>query len=479
MMMNKIKVALVQCLKGSWAPPLQLAYMATYARQRIPNAEFRLFDVNYHNVLRDMAAWQPDLIGFSILTPLYPEGIRLAQKIKSSLPHSQIFIGGHHISAMPQSLDPVFDFAVLGEGEQTTTELIAAYASCGPLQPEHLAKIKGVAYRQEGQLHQSEKRELIEPLDSIPIPDRNLLPRPYITTRPALRCMGWKKMGLGNIFTGRGCPYKCTFCASTQFWGKVRLHSAARVVEEIAQVHKIYHTDFIHIEDDLFAINKKRVAEVTEELRQNHLLGKVFFGCQPRMNLIDDDMCRLLREMGVVLVGLGFESGNADMMSYLKGTTASPEIGLAALRLLKQHGFMVQGNIMFGNPGETWPQLQESWAYCQELIRAGIDDIFPFITTPLPGTVIWDYAREKGIVTDDPDWNLWQFTRPHPQRPSLYDPAISPKQFADFFFGVQAQLEKHRPLPPLGDRIRRLPHYFRRAWQMPGLAWQIFKHRHL
>ena len=282
---------------------------------------------------------------------------------------------------------------------------------------------------------------------------------------------------MGNIFTGRGCPYRCAFCSSALFWGKVRLHSVGRVVEEIGYLHREYRAGFIHIEDDLFAINKKRVREVSEGLRQAGLLGKVKFGCQPRMNVIDEEMCKLLKEMGVVLVGFGFESGNEEMLKYLKGNEVSPDMAEGAVRTCKRYGLTVQGSVILGSPGETWEQMQDTRRFLDRLYKAGVDDIWPFIGTPLPGTKFWDYAEQKGVVGDDDDWDAWQFTRPNSARPALYDEGVSAEQFKDFYFTVQAILESRRPKPPLSYRLKRVPHMLGRASRRPGLAWEVLKHR--
>jgi radical SAM superfamily enzyme YgiQ (UPF0313 family) len=411
---------------------------------------------------------------------LYSGAIRLAGEIKKARPETLLVIGGHHISMCPQSLHPVFDVAVVGEGEQTTLELMELVRRKDKLSPLDLVDIKGLAFWDDGEFQQTKARELIQPIDHIPIPDRSFLPSYYIKARHSIRSMGWQRMGIGNVFTGRGCPYDCKFCSSAVFWKKVRLHSPQRVVAEVEQVANLYNTKFIHFEDDLFAVNKKRVCEVIEGLRGAGLLGKVHFACQPRVNLIDEEMCELLKEMGVVLVSFGFESGNQEIVQYLKGKSVSLDMAEYAVVTCKKYGMEVQGSVILGNPGETWEQMQDTWRFVDRLYRVGIDDIWPFIATPLPGTQFWAYAREHGIVADDnPDWELWQFTRPNAKRPVLYDPSIKEDDFRDLYFSLQAYMEKRRRKPPLTTQLRRLPRMVKLACKMPGLAWEVFRHRHL
>ncbi len=478
--MTEPNLVLVNCLRDSWSPPIQLAYVATYLREHGGFKQVTVLDVNCGSVLKQIREIQPTVVGLSALTPLYSEVIQLARAIKKANPKTLLVIGGHHISMCPESLDPIFDTAVLGEGEETMLELMELIRRKSKVSALDLIDIKGLAFWDDDGLHQTQRRDLIDPVDTIPIPDRSFLPGYYIKARHPIYSMGWRRMGIGNLFTGRGCPYDCKFCSSALFWKKVRLHSVERVVAEVEQVANLYHTQFIHFEDDLFAVNKKRVREVIEGLRSAGLLGRVYFACQPRVNLIDEGMCELLKEMGTVLVSFGFESGNEQMLHYLKGKSVSPDMGEYAVRTCKKYGLHVQGSVILGNPGETWEQMQDTRKFVGRLYRAGIDDLWPFIATPLPGTPFWDYARENNIVRDDnPDWRLWQFTRPNPKRPVLYDPGICEKDFKDLYFSLQAYMEKRRPRLPVSARLRRLPRMIGRAGKMPGLAWEVFKHRYL
>ncbi len=478
MKMNQPKLALIACLSDGWAPPLQLAYLATYLRKYGDCQNVRVLDVKHENVIRELKDFQPDLVGISALTPLYSEAVALAREIRTAHPEATLMLGGHHISVVPESLHKIFDLAFLGEAEQTLLEVMNLYAKKGQLEHDSLSQIPGLAWYEADQLRKTEPRQLIEPLDSIPVPDRSFIHPAYINARPNMYCLNWKRVGLGNIFTGRGCPYRCAFCSSPRFWQNVRLHSVERVVEEIAYVCGTYKTNFIHIEDDLFAINKKRVREVTQGLREANLLGKVNFAVQPRMNVIDDEMCRLMKEMGIVLTAFGFESGNDQMLRQLKGSGVSLDIAENAVRMCKKYGFTVQGSVILGSPGETWQQMQDTRNFLDRLHRTGADDIWPFIATPLPGTPFWQYALEHNIVQPyDNNWDLWQLTRPHPQRPRLYDLAIKTEDFDQLYFDIQALLESRRPQPPLSAKIRRLPNTIHRAFLRPKQALNVVKAR--
>jgi anaerobic magnesium-protoporphyrin IX monomethyl ester cyclase len=474
--MAEPKIALIGSVKDPWAPPLQMAYIATYLRDCGGFRQVRVFDINHKPGLKELVKFSPDVVGISTFTPDYNQAIQMAQTIRKTNPDATIILGGHHISMLPSTLDEVFDLAVCGEGEETMLQLMEAYRKHGKLLPDVLSGINGVAYRQGGQVKCTQPRELIADLDKIPIPDRSFLPEHYVRTKRPLSYLNWRPVAEANIFTSRGCPYTCVFCSAVAFWGKTRMHSAGRVVEEIKYVCNSYHTDVIYIQDDLFAVNKKRVREVIEGLREANLLGKVSFGCLIRMNLINDEMCELLREMGVVLVGMGFESGNAEMLKYLKGESVSLEMGRQAVRTCKKYGFVVQGSIIIGNPGETMAQMYDTRKFIDELFQLGIDDIWLLIATALPGTGFWQYALEKGLVSNDMNWDNLKFTQTGNSRPVLYDENIDRKTFEDFYFALQAGINKHRSNMPISERLKLIPLYAAKACKHPQKALQILKH---
>jgi radical SAM superfamily enzyme YgiQ (UPF0313 family) len=106
--------------------------------------------------------------------------------------------------------------------------------------------------------------------------------------------------------------------------------------------------------------------------------------------------------MNIVSLAFGFESGSERILNYLKKNTVTVEQNRNAIRLCKKYGFFVTGNYMLGNPGETREDLDKTL----QLIRdSPIDELTITKTTPLPGTELWEYAKHKGIINEDMDWN--------------------------------------------------------------------------
>ncbi len=104
----------------------------------------------------------------------------------------------------------------------------------------------------------------------------------------------------------------CVFCSTSVFWDKYRYHSIPYVVDNIRYLVEKIGVRGINILDDLFIVNKKRLVDLTVQLRDQNLLGKVIFACTARSNHIDEEMCEILKNLNVRLLNFGFESGSEE-----------------------------------------------------------------------------------------------------------------------------------------------------------------------
>ncbi len=391
-----MKIALVNLDQKSCDPPLGLAYIAAYLRKYGNFADIIIVDKE--DILKRLIKERPDIVGITAMSYEFPDANLLAGKIKQII-GAKIIIGGSHISFLSNHLaESNFDIGVIGEGEQTMLELMKLFERKGSFEPDDLRKIKGIVFKNSGRNEITEKRPLIENLDDMPFPARDLLKMKEYYLIPR-RMMTPEELGIyAQIFTSRGCPYKCRFCASTNLWQKTRFNSAQYVVGEIKELVEKFKVDGIIIWDDLFIADRKRVGEIAKLLKEEGLNGKAQVFVIGRANLIDEETCRMLKEMNVVSISFGLESGSDRILEYLKKGSVTVEQNRNALAMCKKFGFRTTGYFVIGSPGETEEDIMQTLSLVQD---DNLDASLVFQLTPLPGTEIWDIAKKEGIVSDD------------------------------------------------------------------------------
>lgn len=425
-----MKLGLVYLNNNSGSfPPLGLTSIATYLKQEMHFHNSRIIDINFENVYETIKRSNFDLIGISAMTIEYNEAIRLAQWTKEEL-DIPVIIGGVHISTLHQSLKNCFDLGVIGEGEQTMLELVQLFEKKGEFTEQNCKEIPGLIFRRGNHIITTKRRPPILPLDKIPVPDREFQDRRYLRRRPLET---WSEFGVEtSILTSRGCPYKCVFCSTTQFWQKLRFHSPEHVISEVKYLVDNYKVDHIQIWDDLFTIHKKRLKKIAIGLREEGIVDEVKFNCQARADSIDDELCRILKSMNVELLIFGFESGSERILNYLKRGTVSVKDNQNAIRLCRKHGLRVQGSVIFGSPGETLHDMEMTLNFIDFAKQNGVERIWSFVMTPFPATEVWQIAKTRGKVSDDMNWDL--LSHQNVDDPLLLDDNLNIEDFKRIFF---------------------------------------------
>ena len=420
--------------------PIGLVYLATYLKNNCKfNIDLTILDSNFDEpVFEKIIELKPDIIGMSSMTIDYQKAISLAEKInnqtKSSIP---IIIGGVHISTLPTSLDKNFTLGIIGEGEETLLEILNLYEKEKSLKNENLKKIKGLVFHETNQVKITEKRELFD-LNNLSVMDKSFINKNYFNSR----IMHNGKKGVSAyIITSRGCPYNCVFCSTKIFWQKVRFHPAEKVVREIEDFYKNYNARHFDVWDDLFTINKERLKDIITLLKNKNILNNITFAVQARVNLIDDEICSLMKELNVIYVGFGFESGSDKMLKYLKNDESlSAEKNRKAAKLCKDYGFMVNGSLIFGSPNETIEDMQKSLELIDYFVKINVDNIWTFIMTPFPSTKMWEIAKERKKVDDyNMDWNL--LSHQNIDNPLMLDDSINKEKFKEIFLEGRKKLK--------------------------------------
>lgn len=389
--------------KQFW-PPLGLAYIAAVMeeaghiakiidRDVILRKEGLDFKKTDDIMMSELKNFDPDLIGISSTTPNISDAGNVASLIKRTMPEVPIAIGGPHVTAIPVETLKEFgaiDIAVVGEGEGAFLDIVKGL---------RLPDIKGIAYREGGNIVLNGSRPHIEDLDSLPMPAHHLLDMDFYL-RPSRFTSRNLILRTTSIFTARGCPYRCSFCAGpVVFPGKVRYHSAKRVIAEIDNLVNRYNVEALYFAEDMFLASKKRAVELLEEFIRQPWSRRLKWFAQARVNVIDDEMLKLMKRAGCVGVEYGFESGSQRILDAMNKISRVEDNVKAAL-LTRKAGLRFQANIIVGYPGETKEDFAATISFLKTIKPSNIGfNIF----MPLPGTSIYKRLKEEGKVL--PPWD--------------------------------------------------------------------------
>jgi len=257
-----MKVALVAPpypLEEAPSPPLGICYIASSFEAM--GAEVILIDYivsryTREKLTKELESFRPDIVGVTSVTMNFPQAVDIVKTTKAYDPSIITMMGGPHVSfdAMSTLIKyPEIDIIVMGEGERTVKELMQCIR-----EKDSWNKVDGIAFKKDGQVVITRPREFIKDLDSLPMPDRDILPVS-------------RYLALGfpvSITTSRGCPYQCIFCVGRRMVGnRIRVRTAPHVADEIEQILS-YGFPRINIADDLFTANRKWVTELCTEIKK-------------------------------------------------------------------------------------------------------------------------------------------------------------------------------------------------------------------
>jgi len=378
------KICLIQAINEERTiqkryPPLGLAYLASYLDEHGHK------NIAINKKIEDVLSSKPDIVGISSVTQNYDIAIEIAQKIKEEL-EVPVFLGGNHISALPSSLPECVDIGVLGEGEQTVLEIMELFDD-GKFKTDEFYDVPGIVFWDDKKLHITAKRPLIDNLDSIPPPKRELF----------LDEWGYEFKENMYMMTSRGCPYKCVFCSSSTMWEKTRFFSAEYVVNEIKDIIEKFNVSTINIYDDLFISNRTRLHKIVELVREEGLHEKTRFTCNIRAEIFNEDVARLLKSMNMWVVSFGAESGSDRVLSWLgKGTVQGNQ---NVIDICNRVGMGVACSFIFGSIIETKIDALKTYDFIKnnknKLLFA---DVYPLV--PFPGTKLWELLIKNNIISD-------------------------------------------------------------------------------
>lgn len=341
--------------------PLGLASIAAFLEHN--GVDVKIIDawalaLNYEDIVNEVKEIEADIIGITMVSPRYNQAKKTAEAARRGCPNATIVLGGPHPSALPtETLQdiPEVDICVIGEGEQTMLDLVNALSD-----GDRLHNIKGIAFRTEDSVVVTDPRPPIKDLDSLPMPARHLFPIEKYKTHPPYG----RKNPYMTMMTSRGCPFSCAYCSKETFGNRLRMMSAKKVVEEIEFLVNQYGTKEIHFYDDTFTVNMKRVRGICDEIIDRKI--DIIWSCTTRVNVINEELLRKMKEAGCWLISYGVESGSQEILDAMgKGITI--EQVSEAFKMTRKQGIKILAFFMMGFLGETEEDIQKTIDFSKQL----------------------------------------------------------------------------------------------------------------
>ena len=371
---------------------------------------------NYREAIEDMSnpIWKevfstvekygPDIVGITMFTANYKAARIIASFIKRINKDTVVVVGGTHPTIDPDGTmaNDEFDYLVRGEGEYTFLDLISGAA---------IEDIKGLSYKKHGRVIHNPERGYIQDLDALPFPSRDS----FIN--------GVKNMDYGNIITGRGCPFTCIYCASNKIWGRnTRFRSAGNVIDELIYLQHNFNSPLVYFVDDTFTLKRDRARDICRGMIEKglHLEWK----CDTRVDCIDYELVRLMKEAGCVRIKIGVETGSERIMKKIKKGLTREKVR-RGVDIIKKAGVPITVYLMAGFPGETNDDIKKTIEFAREI---DADYYSLSIVAPYLGTEIYDDFIRSNQKIDKEHWEYFY----HQSKFMILNNKIDPKLLDEF-----------------------------------------------
>lgn len=384
-MINTRELPAVVSRMGVW-PPLGLAYIGAALRQA--GHEVMLFDClregwSGDELKRRLRDWKPDAAGITTTTPEIQGTVEAGVMARDYA--RWVIVGGPHISLLPEETmaHECFDFAISGEGEFSAAQLLRVLGEGGSFD-----SIPGLVWRRDGRVI-SNPPAVAEDIDTLPFPDRSLIPPERYERADARRPMA-------TMISTRGCPFQCGFCYRPPEQRRVRHRSAEAVADEMKLLVTDYGVREIIFCNDMLTINTAQIEALCRAIQQKGL--RVRWQGATRVDIVNPSLMKLMRTAGCRQLKFGVESGSQEILDRMrKGITV--EQARAAFKGARSAGLKSGAYFILGYVGETPETLEATIRLAREL-RPDYVMFYPGV--PLPGTLFHKEAAAEGLI--DPDY---------------------------------------------------------------------------
>lgn len=324
-----------------------------------------------------------DLLGISCAVNEINHVRAFCGKVKASCPHLKIMVGGPMPTTMPDLFlgDETIDFVVRGEGEQIVLNMTRCLE-----RNMDLRSLDGLSYRRNGAPVHNPPQPLIEDMGAIPMPAYEKADMKQYASMHDWVIRGFPVRGV-FVLTSRGCPFTCTFCGASTIHGrKVRFRSPESIRDELKFLCDNYGIEGVFFSDDTFTLRRKHVVEICAVMKGLNLV----WGCFARVDTVDEDLLKLMKDSGCIQLDFGIESGSDRVLADIIKKRATTAQARKAFALCEKCGMRTFANLMIGLPTETEEEMHRTFALAKELNACAY---VLSIAMPLPNTGLWNMVN--------------------------------------------------------------------------------------
>ena len=394
-------------------PPISLAYVAA-ALEKSGN-DVAVYDDytcggNRKLLFDFLETSQPQVVGLTCVTPTATRTYEICRAIRQRFPRMYLILGNIHPSVFYESIlhDNIADIVVHSEAEESLPKTIRALE-----EGEDLRSVRGISFRDNGGVVVTEPYPLIDNLDSIPFPAWHLFPRERYRI---FNFASVKSPGV-LILGSRGCPYNCTYCSLKIMGRKRRARSPKNIVDEIELLYDKYgylQPSFI---DPIFPFSRQEGIAFSREMIARGLHRKVVWITETRVDHVDEELLRTMRDAGLRRIMYGFEVGTEQTMESLQ-KRASISDALRAVEQTRRAGVEIIGFFMLGVPNDTRKTVEQTIRFAASL---DIDFAKFTVFSPFPGTEAYNEFLRDGKIPHTYEWE--RFTNyPTRKNPPIFLP---------------------------------------------------------
>jgi len=376
---------------GLVVPPLNLLYLAANLKKHSINVKIidnDLYQLDFKNLIKLVSKMGPLIVGITATTSTINNALSYIKQIKIALPNVLTVIGGSHSTFLPVEtlkMEKTLDVVVVGEGEETLKEIAENYIKNENF--ENFENIRGITYRDNDKIISTNIRPVINDLNSLPFPARELIP---------FKSYDLSSSQSGSMITTRGCVFSCSYCSSSRIMGrKFRTRDPENVVDEIEELLYRYKLKDIAFLDDIFMLDKKRAELISKEIIDRNL--DINFIASSRVDTVEKNLLNILKKSGLKTLYCGVESGSQRILNLMKKNITLKQ-ARDAFKTVKKAEIDIIASFIIGYPGETSKEMDETINFSIDL---NPDYCQYSILTPFPGTPIYSKLKQKDLIATE------------------------------------------------------------------------------